>query len=100
MFLSKKYLLLFLPIIGFLNLKKPKSPEDLIVEDMDTFLTKYAGIVFDRTWECEQYYIHLMDVIKKNKQAPRHFKIKMYNDIMSNLSSALFFFKVLDDIAF
>ncbi len=98
MFLSKKYLLLFVPIIGFLKLKKEKSPEDLIVEDMDTFLTKYAGILFDRTWECEQEYIHLMDVIKKNKQAPRHLKIKMYNELMSNLSSALFFFKVLDDV--
>jgi hypothetical protein len=98
MFLSKKYLLLFVPIIGFLKLKKRKSPEDLIVEDMDTFLTKYAGILFDRTWECEQEYIHLMDVIKKNKQAPRRLKIKMYNELMSNLSSALFFFKVLDDV--
>jgi hypothetical protein len=98
MFLSKKYLLLFVPIIGFLNLKKRKSPEDLIVEDMDTFLTKYAGILFDTIWEREQDYIHLMDVIKKNKQAPRHIKIKMYNKITSNLSSALFFFKVLDDL--
>ena len=86
-----------IPIISFLKFKKEKSEEDLIIEDMDIFLTKYASILFDRTWERDQDYIHLMDVIKKNKQAPRHLKIKMYNELMSNLSSALFFFKVLDD---
>jgi hypothetical protein len=92
-----KGLLVFLPIIfGLVFRKKGKSDHDLIVEDMNEFLSKFIGVIEENSANgTEQDYIRQMNTAMKNYNAPRDFKIKMYGLIMSNEAAAMSFFKTL-----
>jgi hypothetical protein len=94
---NMKFLLLFLPVLGgILFRKKGKSDHDLIVEDMNEFLSKFIGVIEENSANgTEQDYIRQMNTAMKNYNAPREFKIKMYGLIMSNEAAAMSFFKTL-----
>ena len=93
-----KAFLTFLPLVLVVVFfrKKQKSDHDLIVEDMNEFLTKWIGVIEENSANCtEQEYIKQMNIAMKNYNASRETKIKMYGLIMSNELAAMSFFKTL-----
>ena len=91
-----KAFLTFLPLVFVVVFfrKKQKSDHDLIVEDMNEFLTKWIGVIEEMNGT-EQEYIKQMNIAMKNYNASRETKIKMYGLIMSNELAAMSFFKTL-----
>jgi hypothetical protein len=90
-----KAFLTFLPLVFVVVFrKKQKSDHDLIVEDMNEFLSKWIGVIEEMD-VTEQEYIKQMNIAMKNYNASRETKIKMYGLIMSNELAAMSFFKTL-----
>ena len=83
-------------VLAVIFKKKEKSDHDLIVEDMDEFLSKWIGVIEENSANgTEQEYITKMNITMKNYNASRQTKIKMYGLIMQKESTAMSFFRTL-----